>query len=58
MHNEYPLTSDEIEVKEKMTKYQVMIADFHDIPIDNVKKLMRNGCDKEKYVLLYQNVQL
>ena len=35
-----------------------MIADFHDIPIDNVKKLMRNGCDKEKYVLLYQNVQL
>ena len=35
-----------------------MIADFYNIPIDNVKKLVPNIFDKEKYVLHYENLQL
>ena len=35
-----------------------MIADFLDIPIGNVEKLVPNLFDKKKYVLNYRNLQL
>ena len=35
-----------------------MIANFHNIYISNVKKLVPNFFDKEKYVLRYGNFQL
>ena len=34
------------------------IADLYNIPIGNVKKLVHNFFDKEKYVLHYENLQL
>ena len=41
-----------------MCSYQLKIADIYDIPIGNVKSLIRNFLDKGKYVLLYENLQL
>ena len=35
-----------------------MIADFYKVSIANVKKLVANIVDKEKYMLLYENQQL
>ena len=34
-----------------------MILDYYNSPINNVKKLMLNFFDKEKYVLHYKNLQ-
>ena len=41
-----------------MSNYQLKIFDFYDIPIGYVKKLMPIFLDKEKYVLLYENLQV
>ena len=39
LHNDYPPSADKIEIKRKMlSKYQLMIADFYNISIANVKK--------------------
>ena len=38
--------------------YQLKIADLYNIPIGNVKKLVPNFFDKEKYVIDYKNLQL
>ena len=38
--------------------YQLEIADFCNIPIGNVKKLVPNFFDKEKYVIHYENLQI
>ena len=35
-----------------------MIADLHNIPIGNVKKVVPNFFDKENYVLHYEHLQL
>ena len=35
-----------------------MIADLYNILIGNVKKIVPNVFDKEKYMFLYENVQL
>ena len=52
LHNDYPLAPDKIEIKEEMlSNYQLQIADFYNIPIGNVKKLVPNFFVKEKYVL-------
>ena len=52
LYNDYPLAPDKIEIKEEMlSNYQLQIADFYDIPIGNVKKLVPNFFVKEKYVL-------
>ena len=41
MHNDFPLAPDKIEIKKEMlSKYQLMISDFYDICIGNVKKVM------------------
>ena len=58
-HNDYLLASDKIEIKKEMIpKYKLMISDFYNIPINNVKKLVLNIFDKGKYLLHYENLQL
>ena len=37
--------------------YKLMVSDFYNILIGNVKKLVPNFFDKEKYVLHYENLQ-
>ena len=57
--NNYPLTPDKIKIKrEIMSDFRIKIADLHNIPISNVKKLVSNVFDEEKYVLLFQNLLL
>ena len=57
-HNDYLLATDKIEIKsEVLSKYQLKIADFCNIPICNVKKLAPNFFDKEKHLLHYENLQ-
>ena len=34
------------------------MADFYNIPIGNVKKLVPNIFDRKKYVINYENLQL
>ena len=59
LYNDYSLTPDKIEIREKkLSIYQLLIADFHNIPISNVKKLAPNFFDKEKFVLHYKNLKL
>ena len=41
-----------------LSNYKIKIADFYNIPIGNVKKLVPNFFDKEKYVLHYENLQI
>ena len=59
LHHGYPWASDNIEMKRKMLyNYQLKIVDLNNIPFDNVKKLVPNFFDKEKYVLHYTNLLL
>ena len=59
LHNDYPLAPDKIEIKRKMlSDYQLNIADLYYILIGNVKRLVSNFFDKEKYVIHYENLQL
>ena len=44
--------------REMLSEYQLKIADLYNIPIGNVKKLVPDFFDKEKYVLHYENLQL
>ena len=51
LHNDCPLAPDKIEIKgEMLPEYQLKIANLYNIPIVNVKKLLSNFFDKEKYV--------
>ena len=44
LHNDYPLAQDKIEIRREMlSKYQLNIADFYNIPIGNVRKLVDNS---------------
>ena len=48
-----------IEIKRGvLPEYQIKIADSYSNSIGNVKKLVPNIFDKEKYVLHYENLQL
>ena len=59
LYNDYSLAPDKIEIREKkLSIYQLLIADFHNIPVSNVKKLVTNFFDKEKFVLHYKNLKL
>ena len=59
LHNDYPLALDEIEIKKKMlSECQLKIADHCNIPIGNVKNIVPNFFDKEKYVIHYENLKL
>ena len=41
-----------------LSEYQIKIADLHNIPIGNIKKLLPNLFDEEKYVIHYENLKL
>ena len=41
-----------------MSNYQLKIVDHYNIPIGNVKKLVPNVFDKEKYEIHYENLKL
>ena len=41
-----------------LSEYQLKVPDLYNILIGNVKKLLRNFFDKEKYVIHYENLQL
>ena len=41
-----------------LSEYQLKIADLYNILISNVKELVPNIFDKEKYVLHHENLQL
>ena len=49
LHNDYPLASGNIEIKREMlSSYKLKVADFYNISICNVKKLVHNFFDEEK----------
>ena len=57
LHNNYLLAPDKREIKREMlSDYQLKMADHYNIPISNVKKLVPNFFDKEKYVIHYENL--
>ena len=59
LHNDYPLAADKIEIKREMlSEHQLKIADLYNIPTSNVKKLVPNLFDTEKYVIHYENLKL
>ena len=59
IHNDYFLAPEKIEIKREMlSKYQLLNADFYNNFISNVKKLVPNFFDKEKYVFHQENLQL
>ena len=41
-----------------LSEYELRIADLYSISIGNVKNLVPNLFDKEKYVFHYENLQL
>ena len=41
-----------------LSENQLKISDFYNIPIGNVKKLVPDFFDKEKYVIHYDNLKL
>ena len=41
-----------------LSDYQLKITESYNIPIGNVKKLVPNFFDKEKYVIHCENLQL
>ena len=41
-----------------LSEYQLKVVDLYNTPIGNVKKLVYNFFDKEKYVLHYESLQL
>ena len=41
-----------------LSEYQLKIADLYNIPVGNVKKLLPNLFDEEKYVIQYENLKL
>ena len=59
LQNDYFLAPDKIEIEiEMLSEYQPEIADLYNIPFGNVKKLVPNLFDKEKYVIHYENLKL
>ena len=57
--NELRELHNDLEIKtEMLSEYQLKIADHYHIPIGNVKKLVPNFFDKEKYVIHYENLKL
>ena len=58
LHNDYPLCPEKIEVSNDMlSKYCKDIADWYDIKVGVVKKLIPNLGDKVKYVVHYENLK-
>ena len=59
LHYDYPLAPDKIKIKkEVLSEYQLKIADHYNIAIGDVKWLVPNFFDKEKYLIHYENLKL
>ena len=59
LHNDYSLAPNKIEIKREMlSESQLKTAELYNNPIGDVKKLVTNIFDKEKYVLHYENLHL
>ena len=59
LHKDYSLAPVKTEIKrEILYESQLNIADLYNIPFGNVKKLIPDFFDKEKYVLHHENLQL
>ena len=41
-----------------LSEYQLKIADLNSLSIGNIKKLVPNFFDKEKYVIHFENLKL
>ena len=58
-HDDYHLVPDKIEIQRKMlSNYQLKTAEFYNVFIGIVKKLVPNFFDKEMNILLYENLKL
>ena len=59
LHYDYPLAPDKIKIKKEiLSEYQLKIADHYNIAIGDVKRLVPNFFDKEKYLIHYENLKL
>lgn len=59
LNNDSPLTPDKTEIKrEILSDYELKVADWYNMPIVNVKNLVLNFFDIEKYWFHYENLQL
>ena len=59
LHNDYSLAPEKLAVTNDMlSKYCESIDDKYDIKVGDVKKLVPNLGNKNKYVLHYRNLQL
>ena len=57
-HSDYPLCPEKTEINYGMlSKYCKDIADWHDMKVRGVKKLIPNLGDKLKYVVNYKNLK-
>ena len=53
------LAQNKIKIKREMlSEYQLKISALYNIPVGNVKKLVPNFFDKEKFVLNYTKLKL
>ena len=58
LHNDYPLCPEKIEVNyDMLSGYCKDIADWYDIKVGGIKKLIPNLDNKIKYVVHYKNLQ-
>ena len=58
LNDDYPFAPISNRIKREMlSEYQLKIADLYNISIGNIKKLVPNVFDKEKYVIHYGNLQ-
>ena len=59
LHNDYPLAPEKLTVtNDILSNYCKSIADKYDIKVGDVKKLIPNLGNKNKYVVHYRNLQL
>ena len=48
LHNDYPLAPGKIEIeRERLSNYQLRIADVYNIPVGNFKTLVSNSLNKK-----------
>ena len=55
LHNDYPLATDIMEIKKEMSDYQKKIADFYNIPLGDVKKIVLNFLISKSMCFIVRN---